>query len=425
MPARSFRPPDGRAPLSPRRLPPLPELPTPVVVRTEFYYRAIMNRPAKLALADGTVYTGTAFGAEGEIFGEVVFNTSMTGYQEILTDPSYCGQIVTMTYPLIGNYGSNLEDVESDQLALRGFVVRELCRHPSNYRSTASLEDYLRQAGVVGIEGVDTRALVRRIRIHGAMTGVLSTVDLDDASLIAKARQSPALVGQDLVREVIPPSAYEWSEGVSEFVLNPVTPGYPELHGEQHSGSEMPHVVAIDYGMKWNIPRHLRQLGCRVTVVPGTATASEILTHKPDGIFLSNGPGDPRPLEYAVSTIRDLIGQKPIFGICLGQQLLGLAFGGEIFKLKFGHRGANQPVLNRETGRVEITTQNHGFALSADSLPQDVEVTHVNLNDQTVEGIRHRELPVFGVQYHPEASAGPHDSHYLFGEFRKLLVESN
>jgi carbamoyl-phosphate synthase small subunit len=381
-----------------------------------------MQRIAKLALADGTVYTGTAFGATGEVSGEVVFNTSMTGYQEILTDPSYSGQIVTMTYPLIGNYGVNLEDLESGGLSLRGFIVRELCRQPSNYRSTQSLDQYLTDAGVIGLEGIDTRALVRRIRIHGAMTGLLSTVDLDDDSLIAKVRQSPELVGQDLVREVVPRQKSDWSEGLSELVRSPTTPGVNHADAAPN-GPRMPHVAAIDYGMKWNIPRHLRNLGCRVTVVPGTASAQEILALEPDGIFLSNGPGDPRPLDYAIGTIRELLGQKPMFGICLGHQLLGLACGGEIFKLKFGHRGANQPVLNKSTGRVEITSQNHGFALAADSLPANVEVTHVNLNDQTVEGIRHKDYSAFGVQYHPEASAGPHDSHYLFGEFRKAMGE--
>ncbi len=381
-----------------------------------------MTSLAKLALADGTVFAGDRFGADGEIFGEVVFNTSMTGYQEILTDPSYAGQIVTMTYPLIGNYGSNPEDVESGGLFLRGFVVRELCRHPSNFRSSEPLEDYLVRNGIIGLEGVDTRALVRRIRIHGAMTGVLSTVDLDDDSLIRKAQTSPELVGRDLVKEVIPDCPREWTGGVSEYVKSSVTPGYPEIHDDVAAITDAAHVVAIDYGMKWNIPRHLCQMGCRVTVVPGTTTAEEILAMKPDGIFLSNGPGDPRPLDYAIRTIRELLGEKPIFGICLGQQLLGLACAGEIFKLKFGHRGANQPVLNKSTKQVEITTQNHGFALDPNSLPNSVEVTHVNLNDQTVEGIRHREYPAFGVQYHPEASAGPHDSHYLFGEFRNMLL---
>jgi carbamoyl-phosphate synthase small subunit len=373
------------------------------------------NQPAKLALADGTVFSGTAFGAPGEVYGEVVFNTSMTGYQEILTDPSYTGQIVTMTYPLIGNYGVNVEDIESNNLSLRGFVVRELCRHPSNYRSNQPLDDYLRENNVVGIEGIDTRALVRRIRVHGAMTGIISTVDLDDASLVKKAQESPGLVGQDLVKEVIPAAASaDWSEPLQRLGRPMTLTDYPD--------SSNLHVVAIDYGMKFNIPRHLKQMGCRVTVVPGTATADEILALQPDGVFLSNGPGDPEPLDYAISTIQNLLGKKPIFGICLGQQLLGLAFGGKTYKLKFGHRGANQPVLNHETKAVEITSQNHGFAVDAKSLPDDVEVTHTNLNDDSVEGIRHKVHPAFGVQYHPEASAGPHDSHYLFNQFRTMMA---
>lgn len=374
-----------------------------------------MLRTAKLALSDGTVFTGTAFGAEGEVYGEVVFNTSMTGYQEILTDPSYCGQIVTMTYPQIGNYGTNQEDVESRGVAARGFIVREACEFPSSFRSQSSLSDYLQANGVIGIEGIDTRALVRRLRVQGAMTGVLSTKDLDDASLVAKAKSSPNLIGIDYVKEVMPKESSEWSEPLAELgrtfgASRPAT-----------AGNRQPHVVAVDYGMKWNIPRYLREIGCRVSVVPGTASAKEILAFNPDGVFLSNGPGDPRPLDYAIRTIRDLLGQKPVFGICLGHQLLGLAAGGEIYKLKFGHRGANQPVLDKRTGKVEITSQNHGFALVADSLPKDVEVTHVNLNDGTVAGIRHKTFPAFGVQYHPEASAGPHDSNYLFQEFNAMM----
>ncbi len=372
--------------------------------------------PAKLALADGTVYPGTAFGASGEVYGEVCFNTSMTGYQEILTDPSYCGQIVAMTYPLIGNYGVNTEDIESRGLSLRGFVVRELCRQPSNFRSTDTLDGYLKKANVVGIEGVDTRALVRRLRIRGAMTGVLSTIDLDDASLVKKAQTSPELVGQDLVREVMPAKSFDWTEGLSAL-------GQSGLPTAPAVGKEF-HVVAIDYGMKWNILRHLKTAGFRVTVVPGTATADEVLQHKPDGVFLSNGPGDPRPLTYAIETIRKLLGRVPVFGICLGHQLLGLACGAEIYKLKFGHRGANQPVLNKDNGRVEITSQNHGFAIASESLPKHLEVTHVNLNDQTIEGLRHRDFPAFCVQYHPEASAGPHDSGYLFQAFRQLMTKA-
>ena len=373
------------------------------------------RKVCKLALADGTVFSGLHFGSDGEVFGEVCFNTSMTGYQEILTDPSYCGQIVTMTYPLIGNYGVNPEDVESGGLSLRGFVVRELCDEPSNYRSAQPLAEYLRDNGVIGIEGIDTRALVKRLRIHGAMTGVLSSTDLDDASLVKKAQESPGLVGQDLVSEVVPDKNSDWNEPLSELAQPSQLADYP-------INDNAPHVVAIDYGMKWNIPRHLQQMGCMVTIVPGTATADEILAQNPDGIFLSNGPGDPTVLHDAIQTIRDLLGKKPIFGICLGHQLLGLACGGEVFKLKFGHRGANQPVLNKLNGKVEITSQNHGFALKDDSLPSNVEVTHINLNDQTVEGIRHSEHPAFGVQYHPEAAAGPHDSHYLFGEFLELMT---
>jgi carbamoyl-phosphate synthase small subunit len=392
-----------------------------------------MPFPAKLALADGTVFTGEGFGAQGEVFGEVVFNTSMTGYQEILTDPSYCGQIVTMTYPLIGNYGVNLEDVESGGLSLRGFVVRELCREPSNFRAQKTLDEYLREAGIVGLEGIDTRALVRRIRVQGAMTGILSTTDLDDASLIQKAKSSPELVGRDLIREVMPDRSSEWHDELSSlgrgFRPSDVKSGDARSADVQSPEQQPPaaetgqplHVVAVDYGMKWNISRHLRSLGCRVTVVPGTSTAEQILALNPDGVFLSNGPGDPRPLDYAVGTIKGLLGKRPIFGICLGHQLLGLACGGTIFKLKFGHRGANQPVLNRRANRVEITSQNHGFALDEASLSARVEITHINLNDQTVEGLRHRDYPAFSVQYHPEASAGPHDSNYLFEEFRALM----
>ncbi len=371
---------------------------------------------AKLALEDGTVFTGVNFGASGEISGEVVFNTSMTGYQEILTDPSYHGQIVTMTYPLIGNYGVNTEDVESSGLMLSGFIVRELSRRHSNFRSSGSLEDYLAHAGVIGLAGIDTRALVKHIRTAGAMTGILSTTDLNDESLINKAKSSPDLVGRDLVKEVIPENSFRWNEPLSPWAK------LTEAQSELKTTDSLPHVVAIDYGMKWNIPRHFADLNCRVTVVPGTATSEEVLAQKPDGVFLSNGPGDPRPLDYAIRTIQELLGKTPIFGICLGQQLLGLAAGAEIYKLKFGHRGANQPVMNQRTGRVEITSQNHGFALDADTMPADVEVTHINLNDNTVSGIRHKQHSAFGVQYHPEASAGPHDSRYLFDEFYQAMV---
>ncbi|HVA45642.1 MAG TPA: glutamine-hydrolyzing carbamoyl-phosphate synthase small subunit [Pirellulales bacterium] len=373
-----------------------------------------MTQPAKLALEDGTVYAGVSFGAAGEVDGEVCFNTSMTGYQEIVTDPSYRGQIVTMTYPEIGNYGVNCEDVESQRPHLAGFVVRELSRQTSNFRASGNLHDYLAAAGVVGLAGIDTRALVRRLRTRGVMKGVLSTVDLDDRSLVAKAQASPGLVGRDLVREVVPEGIRAWTEELSPW---------SKLSGETVApeSARLPHVVALDYGMKWNIARHLRSLGCRVTVLPGTATADEVLAQRPDGIFLSNGPGDPEPLTYAIHTIRGVLGKAPVFGICLGHQLLSLACGARTFKLKFGHRGANQPVLNQLTGAVEITCQNHGFAVDESSLPAELEVTHRNLNDDTIEGVRHRGLPAFSVQYHPEASAGPHDSDYLFAEFRKLL----
>jgi carbamoyl-phosphate synthase small subunit len=366
---------------------------------------------AKLALEDGTVYAGRSFGAAGEAFGEVVFNTSMTGYQEVLTDPSYKGQIVTMTYPLIGNYGINPEDVESRRPQVEGFVVRELTRVPSNFRAHGTLDAYLVENRIPGLEGIDTRALVRRLRVRGTMTGVLSTRDLDDASLVHKARHSPNIVGRDLVREVVPEKPpFDWADGFT----SPLT-CYLPLRPATH------HVVALDFGMKWNILRCLVQVGCRVTVVPGTASAEQVLAQRPDGIFLSNGPGDPAPLGYAIETIRNLAGKKPLFGICLGHQLLGLALGAKTFKLKFGHRGANQPVLNQQSGRVEITTQNHGFAVDVGSLPRDLEPTHINLNDNTLEGMRHRRWPLFSVQYHPEASAGPHDSCYLFEEFRKLM----
>jgi carbamoyl-phosphate synthase small subunit len=367
--------------------------------------------PAKLALEDGTVYTGRGFGARGERFGEVVFNTSMTGYQEVLTDPSYKGQIVAMTYPLIGNYGTNAEDLESRRPQVEGFVVRELSRIPSNFRAQSSLDAYLAENSVLGIEGLDTRALVRRLRVRGTMTGVLSTEDLDDRSLVQKARTSPNIVGRDLVREVVPTETFTWDKGFTSDFACQLLPARPATH----------HVVAIDFGMKWNILRCLVQVGCQVTVVPGTATAEQVLDHRPDGIFLSNGPGDPVAVSYGVNTIKQLAGKKPIFGICLGHQLLGLALGAKAFKLKFGHRGANQPVRNERTQRVEITTQNHGFAVDLDGLPRDLEPTHINLNDGTLEGMRHCRLPIFSVQYHPEASAGPHDSCYLFEDFQKLM----
>jgi carbamoyl-phosphate synthase small subunit len=375
-----------------------------------------MPQIAKLALEDGTVYTGSSFGAAGEVDGEVCFNTSMTGYQEIVTDPSYCGQIVAMTCPEIGNYGVNAEDVESDRPRLSAFVVRELSRQVSNFRASGNLHDYLAANGVLGLAGIDTRALVRRIRTRGALKGVISTVDLDDASLVEKAQRSLGLVGRDLVREVVPSEPREWQAELSRW-----SKLEPQASVATATDAHLPHVVALDYGMKWNIARHLRSLGCRVTVLPGTATADEVLAQRPDGVFLSNGPGDPEPLIYAVETIRGVLGKAPVFGICLGHQLLSLACGAKTFKLKFGHRGANQPVMNHLTGEVEITSQNHGFAVDEDSLPKELEITHRNLNDGTIEGVRHRSLPAFSVQYHPEASAGPHDSDYLFDRFREML----
>jgi carbamoyl-phosphate synthase small subunit len=382
-----------------------------------------MSQPAKLALEDGTVYTGSSIGAPGEVDGEVCFNTSMTGYQEILTDPSYRGQIVTMTYPQIGNYGVNREDVESQKPHLAGFVVREHSRAQSNFRSEQSLSEYLQTSGIVAIESIDTRALVRKLRSQGAMKGVLSTVDLDDQSLVAKAKASRGLVGRDLVREVLPDQPRDWQEPLSTWThLNGKSNGArTESQSSLLAPRSSPHVVALDFGMKWNIPRHLYDMGCRVTILPGTATAEEVLALHPDGVFLSNGPGDPEPLEYAIRTIQGLLGKTPIFGICLGHQLLGLACGAKTFKMKFGHRGANHPVHNLETGSVEITSQNHGFAIDEDSLPANLVATHRSLNDQTIEGLRHAEFDAFSVQYHPEASAGPHDSHYLFQQFLNAM----
>ncbi len=372
-----------------------------------------MKQIVKLALEDGTVYSGVSFGATGEVDGEVCFNTSMTGYQEILTDPSYRGQIVTMTYPQIGNYGINAQDVESWQPHLAGFVIRELSRTASSFRAEGDLHGYLQRNGIVGIAGIDTRSLVRRIRTVGALKGILSTDDLNDKSLVAKAKASPGLVGRDLVREVVPAQPKEWTESLSEWAHYCPVEAPPD---------DQLHVVALDFGMKWNIARHLHDLNCRVTILPGTtATPKEILEHDPDGIFLSNGPGDPEPLTYAIDTIKELFGQRPIFGICLGHQLLSLASGAKTFKLKFGHRGANQPVQELESGRVEITAQNHGFAVEEESLPKYLEITHRNLNDNTIAGVKRTDVPAFSVQYHPEASSGPHDSRYLFQRFRDLM----
>ena len=367
-------------------------------------------RVAKLALEDGTVFTGRAFGAPGTSEGEVVFNTSMTGYQEILTDPSYKGQIVTMTYPLIGNYGINRQDVESRQPHVAGFVIKELSPVYSNYRADMSLDAYLRQNHILGIEGIDTRALTRMLRIGGAMRGVLSTEILDDEQLVAKARHGARMAGADWVQAVKPSGASEWTQDQGEWSL-----------GKVERGDGL-HVVAIDCGAKDNILRNLVQRGVKVTVLPPETSTAEILKHRPDGLFVSNGPGDPSVLDYAMIPIQGAIGKVPIFGICLGHQLLGRAIGATTFKLKFGHRGGNQPVKNLDTGRVEITSQNHGFAVDRASLEKcGGIVTHINLNDDTVEGFRHKDLPVFSVQYHPEASPGPHDAAYLFDAFIEMM----
>jgi carbamoyl-phosphate synthase small subunit len=371
------------------------------------------NRPAILALADGTVFRGIAFGAEGEAGGEVVFNTAMTGYQEILTDPSYHEQLVAMTYPEIGNVGVNREDVEARKPFVKGFIVKEYWDPPSNWRAELSLGAYMREHGIVGISGIDTRALVRHLRTHGAQEGVISSTDLDADRLVAKARARPGLVGRDLVREVTCGEAYDWTEPPWQLGGTTAAPPRPG-----------PFVVAYDYGIKYNILRNLVGTGCRVRVVPATATAAEVMALRPDGVFLSNGPGDPDAVPYARGNVAGLIGKVPIFGICLGHQILGLALGGRTFKLKFGHHGANHPVLDLTTQKVEITSQNHGFAVDVDSLRGLAELTHVNLNDRTVEGLTHTREPLFSVQYHPEASPGPHDARYLFRRFVDLIART-
>ncbi len=353
---------------------------------------------AILALEDGTIFEGRGFGASGECYGEVVFNTSMAGYQEILTDPSYKGQIVLMTYPLIGNYGVNSEDVESHKVFVEGFVVREASNIASSWRSQETMQDYLESNGTVGIEGIDTRALTRHIRIQGEMKAVISTEDLDVESLVAKAKASDGLIGRDLVKDVTAEKKKDWCN-----------------QGKYTVG-------VLDCGVKFNILRELADRNCQVVVFPSSATADEILAAKPDGMLLSNGPGDPAAVGYVVETVKNLIGKLPMFGICFGHQMLGQAMGGRTFKLKFGHHGGNHPVMDMKTKKVHITVQNHGFCVDIDSLDKDdVEITHINLNDRTLEGIRHKKLPIFSVQFHPEAAPGPHDARYMFDEFVEMM----
>jgi len=399
------------------------------------------RKRALLALADGTFFEGYSFGAEGEATGEVVFNTSLMGYQEILTDPSYKGQIVTMTYPLIGNYGVNEEDFESFRPFVEGFVVREYCPYPSNWRSRGTLADFMQERGIVGIQGVDTRALTRHIRDAGAQQGVISTCDLDPKSLAAKAKASPSMVGLDLAKLVTSQKPFLWEEGEWRWQGKAAEGGTDRLSAPQKR--ELPfgqlreltarrpedrhpnrfRVVAYDCGIKLNILRKLVACGFEVIVVPAFTSAEDVLSLKPHGLFLSNGPGDPEPVSYLIGNVRQLLGKLPIFGICLGHQILGLALGARTYKLKFGHHGGNHPVKDLATGRVEITAQNHGFAVDLSPLSEAGEVflTHLNLNDQTCEGIAHKRLPLFSVQYHPEASPGPHDAGYLFQRFADMM----
>jgi carbamoyl-phosphate synthase small subunit len=366
---------------------------------------------AILLLEDGTLFEGLAFGARGQKCGEVVFNTSMTGYQEILTDPSYNEQIITMTYPLIGNVGTNNADWESKRVFASGFIIRENCQYPSNWRNAASLDAYLKKHNVIGLEGIDTRGLVKHIRTEGAMRGIISSTELRISTLKKKLDDYPGLVGRDIVKNVTSKKPYVWDKGIVNVLTK-----------EEIKPQKQFKVVAIDYGIKHNILRLLRSHGCDVYVVPADTSAGEVLARKPDGVFLSNGPGDPAAVKYAIQTVRELLGKVPLFGICLGHQFLALALGAKTYKLKFGHRGANHPVKNLISGKIEVTCQNHGFCVDMDSLNKsDVELTHVNLNDNTVEGIRCKKLAAFSVQYHPEASPGPHDAAYLFKSFMELM----
>jgi carbamoyl-phosphate synthase small subunit len=372
---------------------------------------------ALIALEDGTVFKGRSFTGPFETTGEVVFNTGMTGYQEILTDPSYCGQMVTMTYPLIGNYGVNDEDVESSRIQVKALVVKEYQQAFSNWRSDRNLMDYLLESHIPGIEGIDTRALTRHIRLQGAMKAIISTEDLDEKVLIEKARQSQGMVGLDLVREVTCKTPMLWENNLPIELKSKL-----EDFKWQENGSRFK-VVAIDYGVKYNIIRSLANRGCNILIVPANTPSRTIDMLNPDGLFLSNGPGDPAAVPYAVNAIKGQIGKRPVFGICLGHQLIGLALGGRTFKLKFGHRGGNQPVKDLFTGKVEITSQNHGFCVDMASLTDpEIELSHINLNDNTVEGLRHKRLPLFSVQYHPEASPGPHDASYLFDRFTDMMA---